>query len=185
MSEPKRFKHESTILEHLPNELLIEIFGYLNGVDTVYAFSQLNIRFQCLLNDYVKSFDFKSVSKAKFNLVTQLHDIHRWRSLCLSDDDDTPGQIRSFCHLFPPAQYIHQLKSLSALNMTPTYAKEFLLQIGSFNNLISLSIGTVCGIDIQSIQLPSLKRLVLTSCKNTKWLMVSELISTIVFNYND
>jgi hypothetical protein len=180
MSESKRFKRESTILEYLPNELFVEIFGYLNGVDTIYAFSKLNIRFQCLLNDYVKSFNFKSVSKAKFDYVTQVHNIHQWRSLCLSDDDNTPGQIKLFCRLFPPAQYIHQLKSLTALNMTLTYAQEFLLQIGSFNNLISLSIGTVCGFDIRAIELPSLKRLVLTSCKHTNWLMVSESISIFI-----
>jgi hypothetical protein len=174
MSDSKRFKHQSTILEDLPNELFVEIFGYLNGVDTVYAFSQLNFHLQCLLNHYVKNFNFKTVSKAKFHFVTRLHDIHRWRSLYLSDDDDTPGQIRFFCQLFPPAKYIQQLQSLTALNMIPKYAQEFLLQIGSFNNLISLSIGTVCGIDIQSIELPSLKRLILTSCKHTHWLMVSE-----------
>jgi hypothetical protein len=174
MSEPKRFKYEFTILEHLPNELFVEIFGYLNGVDTVYAFFQLNTRFQCLLNDYVNIFDFKSISKAKFNFIIQRHNIHRWRSLCLSDDDDTPGQITLFCQLFPPAKCISQLQSFTALNMKPKYAREFLLQINSLKNLVSLSIGKICGFDIQSIELPSLKRLNLTSCKHTNWIMVSD-----------
>jgi len=173
MNEPKRFKRESTILEHLPNELFVEIFGYLNGVDTVYAFSQLNIRFRCLINDYVRNFDFKFVSKAKFDFITRLHDTHQWRSLCLSDGDKTPGQIKSFCQLFPLAKHIHQIQSLAALDMTPKYAQEFLLQIGSFENLTSLSIGRICGFNIPSIELPSLKRLVLTSCKYTSWIMVS------------
>jgi hypothetical protein len=172
MNEPKRFKRESTIFEYLPNELFLEIFGYLNGVDTVYAFSKLNIRFQCLINDYVKDFDFKFVSKAKFDFITRLHHIHQWRSLCLSDDDKTPGQIKLFCQLFPLAQHIHQIQILAVLNMTPTYAQEFLTQIESFENLTSLSIGRICGFNIQSIELPSLKRLVLTSCKYTSWIMV-------------
>ncbi|CAF2379233.1 unnamed protein product [Rotaria sp. Silwood2] len=170
MSEAKRFKREFKLIENLPNELFVEIFGYLNGVDTVYAFSQLNIRFQCLLNHYVNNFDFKSISKAKFNYVTQLHDIHQWRSLCLYDDDSTPGQIKYFSRLFPPNEYLHQLKSLTVLHMKPEYAQNFLLQIRSLNNLVSLSIGLICGLNIQSIELTSLKRLILTSCKHTFWI---------------
>ena len=183
MSEPKRFKRESMIFEHLPNELFVEIFGYLNGVDTIYAFSKLNIRFQYLLNDYVNIFDFKSISLAKFNFITQQHDIHRWRSLIFSDDDGTPGQIELFCRLFPLAEYIHQLQSLTALNMKPKYAQEFLFKISSLNNLVSLSIGKICGFDIQSIELPVLKRLKLTSCKHTNWIMVSKKIS--LYELND
>ncbi|CAF0747201.1 unnamed protein product [Rotaria sordida] len=188
MSEPKRFKRESTLFEHLPNELFVEIFGYLNGVDAVYAFSQLNIRFQRLLNYYVNNFDFKSVSKAKFNYITQLHDIHRWRSLCLSNDDNTPGQIKYFSQLFPPNEYIHQLESLTVLHMKPENAQEFLLQIRSLNNLVSLSIGLICGLNIQSMELPSLKRLVLTSCKHTYWIKnfhcLKSLQYTIEYNCN-
>jgi hypothetical protein len=172
MNGLKRFKRESTTLEHLPNELFVEFFGYLNGVDTVYAFSNLNTRFQCLINDYVRDFDFKFVSKAKFDFVTQLHHIHRWRSLRLSDGDQTPGQIKSFCQLFPLAQHIHQIQSLAVLDMTPMYAQEFLPQIGSLKCLTSLSIGRICGFNIQSFELPSLKRLVLTSCRYTYWITV-------------
>jgi hypothetical protein len=94
MSKQKRIKRDNTLFEQLPNELFIEIFRYLNGVDIVYAFLQLNNRFQCLLNTYVTTFDFKYVSKAKFDFVTRQHDIHQWRSLRLSDDDETPGQIK-------------------------------------------------------------------------------------------
>ena len=176
MSEPKRFKHDYTSIEQLPNELFVEIFGYLNGIDTVYAFSQLNNRFQSLLNNYVNIFDFKSISKAKFDFVTQHHDIHQWRSLRLSEDDQTPGQIKLFCQLFPPAQYISQLQSLAVLNMQPKYAQDFLSQLISFDHLVSLTIGKICGQKIQPIDLPSLKQLVVTSCPHTDWIMVSAFI---------
>jgi len=284
MSEPKHFKRHYTSFERLPNELLIEIFTYLNGVDTVYAFSQLNTRFQSLLINYVNVFDFKSISKAKFDYVIKHHDIHQWQSLRLSDDDQTPGQIRLFCQRYPLLQYISQLRSLCALNMTPKYAQEFLLQlkispdhsggsrileggghffskggavvrkkyflgsirgsissfsvrfcrrksknfsrrggdrpqrlplnpplpdhhlsldienifeenihsfndpvplnienicganIQSFDYLVSLEIGNICGENIQAFELPSLKRLVVTGCKHTAWMMVSEKI---------
>lgn len=174
MCEPKRFKRQSTLLEDLPNELFVEIFGYLNGVDTVYAFSQLNNRLENLLNNYVINFDFTSVSKTKFSFIIEQHNIYQWRSLYLSDDDHTPGQIEFFCQLFSPAKYINQLQSLTVLNMTSKYSMEFLLQIDSFKNLTYLSIGTICGFDIQSIELPSLKQLHLISCKYTTWIMVSK-----------
>ncbi len=56
------------LLEHLPNETFIEIFSYLNGVDAIFAFSNLNNRFQCLLYEYCQALQF-------------------------SDNDDTSGQI--------------------------------------------------------------------------------------------
>jgi hypothetical protein len=176
MSEPKRFKRDFSSLEQLPNELFIEIYAYLNGVDTICAFSQLNARFQALLIQYVNTFDFKSINKAKFDYVIRHHDIHQWRSLRLSEDDETPGQIKLFCQLYPPYQYISQLQSLCALKMTSKYAQEFVSQLVSFDHLVSLEIGNICGENIQSLELPSLKRLVVTACKHTAWMMVSEQI---------
>jgi hypothetical protein len=38
MSKQKRIKRDNTSFEQLPNELFIEIFRSLNGVDIVYAF---------------------------------------------------------------------------------------------------------------------------------------------------
>ncbi|CAF3860401.1 unnamed protein product [Adineta steineri] len=172
MSKSKRFKRESTTFEYLPNEICVEIFSYLNGVDTVYAFSSLNLRFQSLINNYVDIFNFKSISKKKFDFVIQHHhNIQQWRSLCLSNNDDTPGQIKLFCQLIPSINYIHQLQSLTILNAQDKDTEKFLLKISSFNNLVSLSIENVCGVSIQSINLPTLQRLTLTSCKYTSWLM--------------
>jgi hypothetical protein len=59
-----------TLLEHLPNEILIEILFYLNGVDAVFSFSNVNNRFQCLLFEFCQFFDFKSISKTKFDLIS-------------------------------------------------------------------------------------------------------------------
>ena len=89
MSENKRFKRELTVFENLPNEIIVDVFDYLNGVDAVYGFYRLNYRFQRLVNDFVKNFDFQSVSKAKVEAVIALHDMHRWRSPCLSNDSNT------------------------------------------------------------------------------------------------
>ena len=58
--------------------------------------------------------------------------------------------------------------------MTPKYAREFVSQLASFDHLVSLEIGNICGENIQSFGLPLLKRLVVTACKHTAWIMVSE-----------
>ena len=175
MEQAKRFKREPSSLEFLPNELFVAIFSYLNGVDTVYAFAKLNTRFQCLLHDYVEDFDFKSTSKAKFDFILRVHDTQQWRSLCLSNGERTPGQIKSFSQLFPPRQNINHIKSLIALDMTPEYASEFFLQINSLQYLTSLSVDRVCGLTINAVELPALKRLCFTSCKRTEWIMVKKI----------
>jgi hypothetical protein len=168
----KRFKRDATSIEYLPNELFVEIFGYLTDVDAVCAFSRLNKRFQCLTLEYCYTFDFKSVSKAKFDYVIRQHDIYRWRSLRLSDDDNTPGQVTYFCRLFTFTEHIAQLKELSIINMKPSTALIFLPQLTSFTHLVSLSIGSLCGNSIPFLELPSLKHLVINSCMHSKWMKV-------------
>ncbi|CAF0944813.1 unnamed protein product [Adineta steineri] len=186
MSKSKRFKRESTTFEYLPNEICVEIFSYLNGVDTVCAFSSLNIRFQSLVNNYVDIFNFKSISKKKFDFVIQHHhNIQQWRSLCLSNNDDTPGQIKLFCQLFPSTNYIHQLQSLTILNAQDKDTEKFVLQIPLFNNLVSLSIENVCGFNIQTINLPTLQRLTLTSCKHTSWIMNCPSLKSLEYTIAD
>lgn len=172
MSTAKRFKGESTSVECLPNELFVEIFGYLNGVDAVYAFSQLNIRLQNLLNSYVVDFDFQSISKTKFTCILQVHTLEQCRSLRLSDDDKTPGQIELFCQLLSFPHRLSQLEYLSVLNMSHVDAQEFLPIIPLLKNLTSLSIDTLCGSQIQPFVLPTLKNLTFAGCQDTLWLMV-------------
>jgi len=172
MTAPKRFKRNVLLIESLPNEIFLEIFGYLTDVDTVCAFSRQNTRFQCLTLNYCNTFDFKSVSKAKFDYVIRQHDIHRWRSLRISDDDKTPGQVKHFCRLFPFDEYISQLKVLSIIDMKSSTALIFLPQLTSFTCLVSLSIGFVCGKSVPFLKLPLLKHLVINSCMHSKWMEV-------------
>lgn len=172
MSASKRFKQESTSFECLPNELFVEIFGYLNGVDTIYGFSQLNIRFQDLLNSYVRMLDFQCVSKAKFTYVLQVFNLAQCRSLRLSDDDKTPGQIELFSQFSFFPHYLSQLEYLSAVNMSYVDALAFISVIPFFTNLISLSIGNVCGLHVNPLVLPTLKQLTVTGCPQTHWLTV-------------
>jgi hypothetical protein len=168
----KRFKHDSTLIERLPNEIFFEIFNYLSNVDVVYAFSQLNARFQCLILNYCHTFDLKSVSKVKFKFIIREHNTQQWRALRLSDDDDTPGQIILFSQLFPFAKYLPQLHALSLINMKPKTAQCLVPQLKIFTHLVSLTIGSVCGKDLSILELPSLKYLIVHSCKHSTWMKV-------------
>ena len=175
MNPTKRIKRVPLSLEQLPNELLVDIFGYLTSVDAVYAFCQLNHRFQSLLLNYVKDFDFQSVNKSQFDYVTRHHDIHSWRSLRLSNDELTPGQIQYFCQRYSQLKYLSQLQTLSLLNTDLKLSKEMFSQLTSFDQLVSLTIGTVCGRDMPLLRLPSLRRLTVIGCNDMSWLSVSHL----------
>jgi len=172
MNVHKRFKPLTTVLEQLPNELFIEIFSYLTGVDIVYSFSQLNTRLKQLILNYCHTFDFKSVNKTKFDLVIRQHNPQHWRSLRLSNDDETPGQIEYFSRLYPLDQHVFQLESISFINVKANNDNIFLSQLQSFVNLVSLTIKSVCGNYLSPINLPFLKHLVVTSCMNGDWIMV-------------
>lgn len=173
MVPKKRFKRDATSIERLPNELFLEIFNYLTNVDAVCAFSRLNQRFQALTLKYCDAFDFKSVSKAKFDYVIQHHNIHQWRSLRLSDDDNTPGQVTHFCRVFPFAEYISQLEVLSIIHTKPKAALIVLRQLTLFPHLVSLSIGSVCGKSIPLLEFHSLKHVAINSCMHTQWMKVN------------
>lgn len=174
----KRFKPNPTLFEQLPNEVLIEILDYLNGVDAVFAFSNLNYRFQCLLLQYTKIFDFKSVSKAKFDFIIQQHHPIRWQSLCLSDDHDTPDQIAAFRQRFSFDKYLTQLYSLKLLNNKVNESYSLLSEISSLKYIVSLSIDHVCLCEnnVQSLKLPSLKKLTICTCQVSDWIQVKSSI---------
>ncbi|CAF3426999.1 unnamed protein product [Rotaria socialis] len=177
MTARKRFKHNVTLLESLPNEMFIEIFYYLLDVDTVYAFSKLNKRFQDLILNYCSAFDFKSVNRVKFDYIIRQHDVHRWRSLRLSDDDITPGQMAHFCQLCSFPENISQLKALSVVNMKLNSSSLFTPHLTSFNQLVSLSIGHVCGKNIPRVELPALRYVVVNSCMHSNWMKMLQLKS--------
>jgi hypothetical protein len=167
----KRHKRDHLkLLEYLPDELIGKIFSYLNGVDAVFAFSQLNYRFQCLLVKYCRRFDFKSIRKRKLNFVFQHCDTNQWKSLRFSNDDNTPEQIEYFFKCYSHTKTFSQLESLSLLGME---IDNMLIHLPSLRNLVSLTMKSVCGQRMSTFDLPQLKKLVVQSCRNTDWLKVS------------
>ncbi|CAF3596074.1 unnamed protein product [Rotaria sp. Silwood1] len=170
-----------TLIERLSNEIFIEIFSYLNGVDAAFAFSRLNYRFQCLLLEYCQFFDCKSASKVPFELVFRRHDTQQWKSLQLYDDDDTSGQIEYFNKNYSFVEHFPQLQSLSLLEMKTEHIYRLLYQLRSLTNLNSLTIESICGKKCLNISLPKLKRLAFSSCRNTKWIKNFSQLETLEY----
>lgn len=117
MENELQIQNSSTFLECLPNKLFVKIFSYLNGIDTFFAFSNLNNRFQSILFKYCQSFDFKSISKTKFDFILQGHHFQQCKLLRLSNDEYTPGQIEYFFQSYSLTNLCPQLESLSLLKL--------------------------------------------------------------------
>jgi hypothetical protein len=104
--------------EWLPNEIILDIFEYLDAIHLLRGFYDLNSRLNQLLKISFKSYhlDFRSVSKYNFNNVCQQYlplIINKIVSLHLSDDDETPNLPTIFLsHHFTLNQFTH-LQSLS------------------------------------------------------------------------
>ena len=62
---------KKTQLESLPNEILLDLFKFLNTVYLVRAFFGLNIRLNKLINRHlqVSPFNFQSISKKDFDNI--------------------------------------------------------------------------------------------------------------------
>ncbi|CAF3296694.1 unnamed protein product [Rotaria sp. Silwood2] len=163
---------DGTLLEYLSNEISIEILFYLNGIDLIFAFSCLINRFQSLLSNYCEFFDFKSISKAKFDLIFRQYDTQRWKSLEISNDDHTYGQIDNFFQKYFLIKNFFQLRSFSMLKIKVGSGYTFFNQLEFLTNLNSLTIESICGSVMSKFNLPKLRRFVLSSCRNMKWIKV-------------
>ncbi|CAF1252503.1 unnamed protein product [Rotaria sordida] len=174
-----------TLFENIPNELFIEILSYLIATDAVIAFSNLNYRFQCLIFEFCQSFDLTSISKNKFDIIFQYHNTNRWHSLKLSDDNNTPGQVKYFFENYFFIDNFSQLQSLSIIKIKPFNQYPLLSQLPFLTNLISLKIESICGNNISEFNLPKLKKLIFSSCANTNWLKNFSEIETIEYTIID
>jgi hypothetical protein len=105
-------------LEFLPNEILFNIFDYIDGVNLLRAFYGLNSHFDSLLNSQFQNYHFKFnfISKGDFDMVCQKHlpsIADRVITLGLSDFDETPGQIDLFLVYIPSFSQFTHLRSLT------------------------------------------------------------------------
>ena len=145
------------ILESLANELLLDLFSYLDTNDLFHAFYNLNTRFKqllfvhCQLSGYL---NLQLISQTTFRIICQdylPHILAQISSIHLSDDDETPGQIDVFL------SYGFQLSHLTHLKfLTLTYiSSESILtaMITSLHQLVHLTHLKIrqCSIDHNSL----------------------------------
>jgi hypothetical protein len=170
---PRKTKTRRNLLEYLPNELFEEIFSYLNGVHVVYAFSQLNSRFQRLLFNFNYQFlSFHQKNKHQFDLVFRICDTKQCKSLKLLNDEYTYGQIDYFFQNYSLVQHFSSLELFSITNSKSLNESLLLTQLPFLSNLISLTLKSICGEKMSEFDLPNLKKLVFASCTNTNWIRV-------------
>lgn len=174
---PKRSKPSSSSLCDLPNELLLDILGYLKHVDVFDIFSALTPRLQALIHSHCTTLDFTSVTKPRLEHIIRVRNTHQWRALRLSNDGHTPGQVAFFFEHYPFATHVPELEVLSLTNMKFNFTQTILPQLRVCTRLVSLTLETICGRQMPSLELPCLRKLTVTSCKCNRWMQVGLLFS--------
>ncbi|CAF0897334.1 unnamed protein product [Adineta steineri] len=173
-----------TILETFPNELFMEICSYLTSIDIIIAFSNLNHRFQSLISQCCEIFDLNSVNKSKCDFIFQIHNTHQWKSLRISNSDEKPYWMNHIIENYIFTNNFSQLQFLTVGELKDKTQTLFFSILTSLTNLIYLSIESLCAKEIQSFDLPKLKKLVFSSCLSIDWIQNFSQIETIEYTIN-
>ncbi|UJR19486.1 hypothetical protein I4U23_022615 [Adineta vaga] len=110
-----------TTLEMLPNEIFVRCFEYLNSIDILYSFSQLNARFNKLILSIQLSVDCENIEQPLFDqfckilssneeICKQIYSLHL-------SNENTYWQIQQFLSRLSHDQFIH-LQSLTLTGVT-------------------------------------------------------------------
>ncbi|UJR12220.1 hypothetical protein I4U23_016397 [Adineta vaga] len=114
-------KQAMTTLEMLPNELFIRCFKYLNSIDILYSFSQLNTRFNKLISSIRLLVNCENIEQPLYDQFCKIMSLNKEiskqiYSLHLSNENIC-WQIQSFLLRFSLDQFIH-LQSLTLKEVT-------------------------------------------------------------------
>jgi len=115
-------------LEALPNELILDLFVYFDGIELFRAFENLNTRFNSLLYKQYRFyyFKFQCVSKHNFDIICkQYFPLIADKVIALhhSNSDEIPKQIDLF---FSSLSLFNQLTQLRSLKLFSIYSYETL-----------------------------------------------------------
>lgn len=103
-------------IKDIPNEIIYKIFDKLD-INSIISFCLTCKNYYSYINSYNKyDINLKSISKSKFDSILKLIKAKNIRSLILSDDDETPGQIKYFIENYQINQLIN-LKSLKLIQI--------------------------------------------------------------------
>ncbi|CAM2698650.1 unnamed protein product [Rotaria socialis] len=132
-------------LELLPNEILLDVFDYLNGIDLLRTFYGLTSRFNILLHERFQncSIELNSVSKRDFDRICQQHlpaMSDYIVALNISDSEETPAQIKQFLQYVPSFNGFTRLQSLSLFNLRSYHTlRKIIEQCYNLGNLTHLN----------------------------------------------
>ena len=148
-------------LESLPNEIFLDLFDFLSGIELLRTFYGLNARLDSLLHDKFPtcSFQFDFLSKRDFDRICQ-HHLPRidgyMRNICLSEHDDTPRQCDLFLAYVPSFYRFSHLQSLT-LSHVRSYQtlSKFINECRSLPNLTQLNLSS-CYLQDYHIDLQSM-----------------------------
>ncbi len=137
--------------ELLANELILDLFEYLDTNDLFNAFYNLNIRLNELLFIHCQfhaHFNFQSISKTNFDRICREYlskNLNRIKSIHLSDHDNTPDQINCFLsYHFQIPQFIY-LKSLSLSYISSeSIITKIIIALHQLNHLTHLKMIQYC-----------------------------------------
>ena len=116
-------------LNTLPVGILYRIFDNLDGQTILLSLRYVCKRLHTIADTYKwYQLDFSSISKQNFDFICRLIHPENVISLILSDDNETPGQIRLFLSLFHIDQFI-RLHSLTLIRVDESDLNEFLKHI--------------------------------------------------------
>lgn len=126
----------SASLYTLPIELLYRIFDILDNETILFQFRNVCKRFYFVIQTYNQyKLNFQSISKSSFHSICRLIQPENVSSLTLSNDNQTPDQIKLFLLLFN----IEQFTRLRSLTLIQIDENDFHRIFQSNNILSSLS----------------------------------------------
>ncbi|CAF4202579.1 unnamed protein product, partial [Rotaria sordida] len=130
-----------TLIENLSNEFFYEIFDYLHGIDIYNSFSNLNYRFQQLLNSSSLLFKIKvhtQSNESSMNIYKQIILLNKHQ--IFSIDLYIPLQNKHFFSLFSIDSSLDHLESLTLSQLDSNVLSSVIFNLSSLPRLFSLTI---------------------------------------------
>ncbi|CAF1145232.1 unnamed protein product [Rotaria sordida] len=130
-----------SFIENLSNDIFYEIFDYLDGIDIYEAFSNLNYRFQQLLNASSLLFKIKlklQSNESYMNIYKQLILINRHQ--IFSFHLDLPSHLNQFFSSFIIDMSLKRVESLVLVQIKSNTLISLLINLVSLPRLFSLTI---------------------------------------------
>ncbi|CAF1067163.1 unnamed protein product [Rotaria sordida] len=130
-----------SFIENLSNDIFYEIFDYLDGIDIYEAFSNLNYRFQQLLNGSSLLFKIKlklQSNESYMNIYKQLILINRHQ--IFSFHLDLPSHLNQFVSSFIIDSSLKRVESLVLVQIKSNTLISLLINLASLPRLFSLTI---------------------------------------------